>query len=129
MAEEYSSEAEALHEQSAEEALESQSSLTEAGELEVRSKELQMKSEEHFASAALKEEKAMALLDEASNAEAIAEEAEVKAGEYEAVFVEKEAESLRDGEAFAETEAGAVVSWCRFLRLFGRGLRVVVFMA
>ncbi|KAL7541212.1 hypothetical protein ACHAXR_010723 [Thalassiosira sp. AJA248-18] len=104
---EYIEEAEMLHEESARDALESEPSLTNAQELEVRSGELQLRAGEDRAAAALDEEKSVALLEESSAAGEVAAGAEEKAAEYEAIAMRKEGQSIKDGEALLKTEAGA----------------------
>jgi len=105
---EYLEQAEALHEQSAQDALESEASVTDAEEMQLRSEELHVQAESDRVAAALDEEKSIALLEEASKAGEIATAAEEKAAEYETIAIKKEGQSVKDGEAMLKTEAGAM---------------------
>jgi len=106
--EEYSEQAEALHEKSAQDALESEASLTHAEEMQLRSEELHLQSEKDRAAAALDEEKSLALLEQSSKEGEIAAGAEEKAAKYEAIAIRKEGQSIKDGETFLKTETGAM---------------------
>lgn len=105
---EYMEQAEALHEKSAQDAIESGESLTHAEEMQLQSGELHVKSEKDRAAAALNEEKSVALLEASSKEVEIAVGAEEKAAEYEAIAIRKEGQSVKDGEAFLKTETGAM---------------------
>ncbi len=118
LADEFSEEAKFLRDQSAAEALESQASLQHAEELEIRSQELRLQSEKDQAASVFDEDKAMALIDQAADAEKVAEGAEEKAGEYEVVAVKKGAESAKDAEAVIESESEALVCYTHIVWIY-----------
>mmetsp|Transcript_13527 Transcript_13527/g.29050 ORF Transcript_13527/g.29050 Transcript_13527/m.29050 type:complete len:746 (+) Transcript_13527:361-2598(+) len=108
LGDEYLEQAEALHEKSAQDALESEELITDAEELQLRSEELHVQAEYDRAAAALDEERSVALLEEAAKAGEIATGAEEKAAEYQALAVKRGGQSAKDGKALLRTEAGAM---------------------
>jgi len=111
LADEFSEEAKFLRKQSAAEVLDSQAALQKAEELEMRSHELRIQSEEDQTASVFDEDEAVAFITQATSAEKVAEGAEEKAGEYEAVAVKKGSESGKDGEALIESETEALVCY------------------
>lgn len=97
LGDEFSDEAEVLHEKSAQDALESESSFSQSKEMQLQSKRLRTQAEKDRAAAAFDEEKSVTLVEEASKAESLAVEYEAEAAEYEAIVLKREGQSIKDG--------------------------------
>lgn len=108
MAEEYSEQAELLHEQAAEKTAESEIAIAKARDDLAASEELLAQAEKDRAAELVNEEKSAAFFEESSAAEEVATGAEEKAAEYEAVVIKNEGKGLIDGESLAQTETGAL---------------------
>ncbi len=108
LAEEYSEQAELLHEQAAEKMTESEIAVAKARDDLATSEELLAQAENNRAAELMNEEKSAALFEESSAAEEVATGAEEKAAEYEAIIIKNEGQSLVDSEALAQTEASAL---------------------
>jgi hypothetical protein len=108
LAEEYKGQAEILHEQAAERESKSEIATTKAKEDLAASEASLTKAKEDRAAAALDKEKSDALFEVSSTAEEVAIDAEERAAEYEAIVMEREGQSVKDGESLVQTEVGAL---------------------